>query len=377
MHILIAPNAFKNSCTATEAAEAIHKGLRESRLVSTFECFPIADGGDGTAELLLKKEGRWIECQVHDPLGRKIQSGFGLIANGKTAVIEMANASGVKLLKREELNPLHASSRGTGELILHALDLEVEHIILCIGGSATVDGGAGIMQALGASFKDGSGKELMGLPDALVDLHSLDLTVVDKRIYSTRITILCDVENVLLGEQGAASVFGPQKGAGPKAVVKLEASLSRLSEVVKGLTGQDMSLIKHGGAAGGTAAGLHTLVNAELVNGIFYFLEVTEFQKALNKADLVITGEGSIDTQTLQGKGPYGVAVKSREKGIPVIGFSGRLPVIPDQRLYEYFDVLLSITNSPVMYEKAIHDTLLNLERTARETGNLMSIKPA
>jgi glycerate kinase len=246
--------------------------------------------------------------------------------NGKTAVIEMANASGLRLLKTNEPDPLHASSRGTGELILHALDKKVNKIILCIGGSATVDGATGILQALGFRFLNKNGDELNNLPEGLTELDSIDVAAVDKRVAKCEITILCDVENLLLGENGAAAVFGPQKGASPSDVKKLEASLSVLRDVVLKQSGKDMGVIKHGGAAGGTAAGLSSLLNAQLVNGIDHFLSLTGFDKAIEKADIVITGEGSIDIQTLQGKGPYGVAKKAKQKGSPRTLIRGILP---------------------------------------------------
>jgi len=376
MHILIAPNAFKNSLSATAAAEAIRAGLQQSTLDCTCECFPVGDGGDGTAALLIQKcGGKTIRCEVHNPLGRRIKATFGLIDGGKTAVIELADASGLRLLRRDEFNPLRATTYGTGQLIQGALDKGAVRIILGIGGSATVDGGAGILQALGARFAGANGNDLSHLPEDLVDLRSIDLAGLDPRILRCELTVLCDVDNPLLGEQGAAEVFGPQKGATPSMVVKLQAALEKLSDVVYRQTGKDIARLKHGGAAGGVAAGLRGLLNAKLVKGIEHFLDMTGFENALQKADAVITGEGSIDEQTLQGKGPFGVARRAKKRKIPVIGLAGRVPHEANASLRRYFDVLLAIGHGPVSTETALQQTAQDLQRTAMELGNILALK--
>jgi glycerate 2-kinase len=376
MQILIAPNAFKNSLGAEEVAAAVNEGLQQSNLHCTTHCFPVGDGGDGTAELILKHfNGASIPIEVKDPLGRKITSSFGLMDDGKTAVIEMADASGLRLLKATEFDPLHATSYGTGELIKHALNNGIGKIILCIGGSATIDGGAGILQALGFRFLDKHKKELGCIPESLVESDTIDFSKVDERIMHCELIVLCDVENMLLGEQGAAAVFGPQKGASQDDRKKLEASLSKLRDVVLRQTGKDMSLIKHGGAAGGVAAGLSALLNAQLVNGIDYFLSLTGFDEALEKTDLVITGEGSIDLQTLQGKGPFGVAKRAKEKGIQVIGLAGKVPLETNGLLHQYFDQLLCINDEPMELSDALSHTRSNLIRTARALGDLLALQ--
>jgi glycerate kinase len=375
MHILIAPNAFKNSLDATGVAAAINEGLQQSKLRCTTHCFPIGDGGDGTGELILQHcRGLIVAVEVHDPLGTKINSSFGLIDDGKTAVIELANASGIRLLKPNELDPLHSSSYGTGELILHALDKKVNKIILCIGGSATVDGAAGILQALGFRFLNKQGKESGNIPKSLAELDSINSSAIDKRILQCELVILCDVENHLLGKEGAAAVFGPQKGASAAIVKKLEASLSKLRDIVLKQTGIDMATIRYGGAAGGVAAGLAALLNAQLVHGIDNFLSLTGFDLALKKADLVITGEGSIDIQTLQGKGPFGVAQRAKKKGLPVIGLAGKVPLETNDSLQQYFDLLLSINHEPMELSKAMQHTRSNLIRTGRVIGDMLSL---
>lgn len=375
MHILISPNAFKHSLNAEDAALAIQKGLMESKLHCTRECFPIGDGGDGTGVLIIKRcGGDWVNTNTQDSLGRKINGSFGLIDEGKTAVIEMADASGIRLLKPHELKPLSATSFGTGQQIKAALDKGVTKIIIGMGGSATVDAGTGILKALGIRFLYEGGKELVTLPSDLIYLDSIDFSGLDERIMKCELIVLCDVENRLLGDQGAAAVFGPQKGASEDEVKILEMALKKLTQVVLKQTGEDMSDVKYGGTAGGAAFGLHTFVNAKLVNGIDYFLHLTDFCTSLEKADIVITGEGSIDEQTLQGKGPFGVACLAKKKGIPVIGLAGRVPLKQSINLQKYFDILMPIGNQPSGLAEALTSTEANLVRTSRELGNLLSI---
>ncbi|MFT4152775.1 glycerate kinase [Parafilimonas sp.] len=375
MNILITPNAFKNSLDATAVAKAIGEGLQQSKLQCVIEYFPIGDGGDGTAALIIQKQnGNIVHAEVHDALGRKINTAYGLIDNDKTAVIELADASGIKLLKTNELDPLQATTFGTGELIQHALDKNVSRIILCIGGSATVDGGAGMLQALGLKFLDDKEKEIKIIPQDLPLLNSIDVAGFDKRILACELVVLCDVENTLLGDNGAAKIFGPQKGATNDDIIKLEAALIAFNAITLKQTGIDMPAIKHGGAAGGVAAGLSAYCNAKLVNGIEYFLSITGFEKALQKADIVVTGEGKIDAQTLRGKGPYGVAEKAKEKNIPVIGVAGIVPLENNKALQEYFDVLLSINNEAADITTAMQHTTVNLIRTGTIIGNLLAV---
>jgi glycerate kinase len=374
MHILIAPNAFKNSLDAAKVAEAISNGLHKSKLQCTTSCFPVGDGGDGTAGLLIDYlKGEWIHTNVHDPLMRQISSSFGWIEREKIAIIELAAASGLRLLKPAEYSPLAATTTGTGELILKALEKKATKIILCVGGSATVDGGTGILKALGIKFLDANRNELKDLPAALLSLAEIDTTGCDNRIKDTRIIILCDVKNPLLGPNGAAAIFAPQKGASEKEVQLLESLLAKFNDTVLYQMDRDMSAIEHGGAAGGVAAGLHVLFNAELVNGIDYFLHATGFEKELAKANLVITGEGSIDLQTLDGKGPFGVAKKAKEFSLPVIGMAGRVPALIDKSLQQYFDQLISINEKEGDLETAMRNTFTNLEKASQHIGDRLS----
>jgi glycerate kinase len=375
MHILIAPNAFKNALSASDASECIREGLTKSKLKFISTVFPVADGGDGTGALLIEKaHASLINAIVRNPLGRKISASFGLTDDG-TAIIELAGTCGLRLMKPNELNPMHASTWGAGELIKMALDKKANRILLCIGGSCTTDAGTGILQTLGIRFLDKNGHELQGMPESLLQLETIDSSQLDMRMSETELILLCDVQNTLLGAKGAAFVFGPQKGAGKNDVEKLEACLARLRDVALHDTGKDMAALKHGGAAGGVAAGLAVFLNARLVNGTDYFLDYTHFDKALQNADLVITGEGSIDEQTLQGKAPFGVALRAKEKGIPVIGLAGKVPLVPDSKLQKYFDILLAINNEPLEIETALKNTSDNLIRTASALGGLLALK--
>ena len=212
------------------------------------------------------------------------------------------------------------------------------------------------------------------MPGSLPSLYRLDLSGLDQRVMNCEIVVLCDVDNTLLGSQGAAAVFAPQKGADKAAVERLESGLQQFSAVVLQQTGNRMDATKHGGAAGGTAAGLHVLLNAQLVNGIDYFLQLTDFESSLEQADWVITGEGSIDEQTLNGKGPYGVARRAKEKNIPVLGLAGKIPLGPTEDLNKYFDILMAIGNGPADLSRALADTAANLSRTAKGIGNMLSL---
>ncbi len=347
-----------------------------SMLTCTTECFPIGDGGDGTAAIIIERfNGARIRLEVKDPLGRQIESSFGLINGGKTAVIEMADASGLRLLGEDELDPLRTSSFGTGQMVIAALNKGVTEIILGLGGSATVDGGAGLLNALGVRFLDKQNRALMPDPQSLAVLDKIDLSGLDERIFGCKITVLCDVENPLLGAEGAAAVFGPQKGAKYEDLPKLEEMLFKLNELIFKQNGKRMDVLKHGGAAGGMAAGLHAVIDADLVEGAEHLLKITGFDERLDKCDLLITGEGSLDEQTLQGKAPYAVALRAKKRSIPVVGVGGNLPLSRHGELEKYFDALVPIGHRPSDLITAISHTEANLVRTGIMIGNLLSVK--
>ena len=373
MHILIAPNAFKNSLSAEAAADAILLGLEQSQLRFTAECFPVGDGGDGTGDLLMARLGaKRIDSPARDPLGRERRSYYGF--GESTVIIEMANASGLRLLAPQELAPLHAASWGTGDLIRAALDKNPTRILVGMGGSATVDGGTGILSALGVRFLDDDGLEITDLPAGLAHLAAIDIKGLDPRLKNVELSVLCDVDNPLLGPQGAAAVFGPQKGASSQDVQQLEQALQQFAAIVQRQLGISLTDLPKGGTAGGAAAGLYGVLGARLVDGIAYFLNLSGFEKALERADWVVTGEGSLDEQTLKGKGPFGVASAAKDRGLPVIGLAGRLPREKSASLDNYFDVLLPINHEAAPLGDALLYTGANLTATARAFGNLLAL---
>lgn len=326
MKIIIAPDSFKESVSASRCAQAIKAGFVSIFPQAECVCLPIADGGEGTVEAMVEaNDGKMVMLPVMGPMGDFVGAFYGLSGDGQTAFIEMAAASGLMLVPAGERNPLRATSYGTGELIRHALDAGVRHIILGIGGSATVDGGMGMAQALGARFLDERG-ESVGLGGwALQRLVKIDLSDLDPRLHDCRIEVACDVDNPLLGERGAAAVFGPQKGACIEMVAVLERGLQNYARVMLAATGQDVAAMVGGGAAGGMGAAARVFLNATLKSGIDIVLEAVHLEEALRDADLVITGEGRMDSQTVGGKAPVGVARIAKKYDIPVIGIAGVL----------------------------------------------------
>lgn len=326
MKIIIAPDSFKESVSASRCAQAIKAGFVSIFPQAECVCLPIADGGEGTVEAMVEAtDGKMVMLPVMGPMGDFVGAFYGLSGDGQTAFIEMAAASGLMLVPAGERNPLRATSYGTGELIRHALDAGVRHIILGIGGSATVDGGMGMAQALGARFLDKRGESVGLGGGALQRLVKIDLSDLDPRLHDCRIEVACDVDNPLLGERGAAAVFGPQKGACIEMVAVLERGLQNYARVMLAATGQDVAPMVGGGAAGGMGAAARVFLNATLKSGIDIVLEAVHLEEALRDADLVITGEGRMDSQTVGGKAPIGVARIAKKYDIPVIGIAGVL----------------------------------------------------
>ncbi|QLO53890.1 glycerate 3-kinase [Klebsiella grimontii] len=326
MKIIIAPDSFKESVSASRCAQAIKAGFVSIFPQAECVCLPIADGGEGTVEAMVEAtDGKMVMLPVMGPMGDFVGAFYGLSGDGQTAFIEMAAASGLMLVPAGERNPLRATSYGTGELIRHALDAGVRHIILGIGGSATVDGGMGMAQALGARFLDERGESVGLGGGALQRLVKIDLSDLDPRLHDCRIEVACDVDNPLLGERGATAVFGPQKGACIEMVAVLERGLQNYARVMLAATGQDVAAMVGGGAAGGMGAGARVFLNATLKSGIDIVLEAVHLEEALRDADLVITGEGRMDSQTVGGKAPIGVARIAKKYDIPVIGIAGVL----------------------------------------------------
>ena len=367
MKVIISPNAFKHALPAFDVARAIQKGILN--VIPDAECIllPIGDGGDGTGDLLIQHLGaQTIATPAQDPFGNIIDTSFGYLKSEQLAIIEMCYASGIRLVAPDKLNPLYASSYGTGMLMKRSLDEGAKKIILGMGGSATVDGGMGILRALGIKFLAADEKEIIH-PKELISLVTIDTSEIDKRILACEVVVLCDVENFLLGKEGAAAVFGPQKGATPEMVIALDQGLKNFSEVAYRSNGIDMARVSSGGTAGGAAAGLFALIDAKLVNGIEYFLDLVDFDVAIKNSDVVITGEGSLDEQTLHGKGPFGVARRAKQNGVKVIGLAGKVDD-PENKLKPWFDIIICINKIHVDLTTALRNTENNLIVAASET---------
>lgn len=325
MKILVAPDSFKESMSAVEATNAIEAGIRTVLPQARIHCFPVADGGEGTVPALVTaKNGYFYTAVVRGPMGNAVNAHWGVLPDG-TAVIETAAASGLGLVPPEQRNPLLANTYGTGQLIQTALNAGYKRIILGLGGSATCDGGAGALAALGAVFRDGLARPLPANPQGLLDLASIDLTALDPRIKGVTITIVHDVDNPLLGPGGAAAVFGPQKGAAPQTVLALERALTRLAKVAKTSLGKDIAGFIGSGAAGGLAAGLSAVADLKMQRGIDLILAALDFPSHLNGTRVVFTGEGKIDGQTAMGKAVAGIGALALAAGVPLIALCGAL----------------------------------------------------
>jgi glycerate kinase len=352
---VIAPDSFKGSLTALEVANAIKEGIKRVMPEAEIDEVPMADGGEGTVQALVDATaGQMITEEVCDPLGDQIQADFGILGDGNTAVIEMAAASGLPLVPEDKRNPMFTTTFGTGELIRAALDRGCRKLIVGIGGSATVDGGAGMAQALGARLLDKYGHEVPRGGGGLDHLDRIDVSQLDARIAETATVVACDVDNPLVGPRGGPEVYGPQKGATPEMVKKLDRYLDRYADIIKRDLGMDVKEAPGAGAAGGLGAGLMAFLNADLKLGIDIVIDASDLERHLKDADLVITGEGKIDGQTIYGKTPIGVAKAAKKYGIPVIGIGGG---ISDDASVVYdngIDALMSIVSYPMSLETAM-----------------------
>ena len=338
--LVVAPDSFKGSLPAHEAARAIGAGLRDAAaarpgLELEVRARPVADGGEGTVDAFLSAGWLPHEVDVTGPTGRPVRACLALSPGGtepRTAVVELATASGLTLLPDGRPAPRDATTRGTGELVAAALDLGVGRLVLAVGGSATTDGGAGMASALGVRFLDGEDRPLPPGGAALSGLAEIDVTDLDPRLLDTEVVVACDVDNPLTGPRGAAHVYGPQKGATPEDVGVLDAGLARLAQLLHRDLGIDVDRVPGAGAAGGVAAGARAFLGARLVPGIDLLLDLVDFDGALVGADLVVTGEGSFDAQSLAGKAPVGVARRARAAGVPVVVLAGQVALDEHQR---------------------------------------------
>lgn len=326
MKIVIAPDSFKESLSALEAASAIEAGFREIFPDAEYVKVPVADGGEGTVDAMVAATGgRLVTLSATGPLGRPVEAFYGLTGDGLTAVVEMAAASGLELVAPSERDPLVATSRGTGDLIRAALDAGARRFILGVGGSATNDGGAGMLQALGVGLLDAQGAQLAPGGAALAQLDRIDVSNLDPRIKDCVFDVACDVSNPLVGPRGASAIFGPQKGATPEMVEQLDANLRHYAGIILRDLGQDVADIPGVGAGGGIAAAMLVFLNGRLRPGSEIVADAVGLDATVVDADLVVTGEGRIDSQTVNGKTPIGVARVAGRHGKPVIAIGGCL----------------------------------------------------
>ncbi len=324
MRVLVAPQEFKGSLASVEAADCIAEGVRRALPDAEIDPAPLADGGPGTVDALVRAaDGRFSTARVEGPLGAPVDARWGRIGDGRAAVIEMAAAAGLSLLREGELDPRRASTFGVGQLIWHALEAGVERILIGVGGSATNDGGAGMAAALGARLLDDAGAPLAPGGAPLARLSRIDAAGLDPRIAAARIQVLCDVRNPLLGPDGASAVYGPQKGADPACIAELDAALANYAGVVERDLGVRIAGLAGGGAAGGLAAGLAAVCGAELVGGFDAVAAAIDLAERIAQADLVITGEGRLDFQSAWGKATAGVAALAGQSGTPCLAVVG------------------------------------------------------
>ncbi|HWQ74820.1 MAG TPA: glycerate kinase [Syntrophomonas sp.] len=355
MHIVVAPDSFKESLTAAEAATRIAEGIYRIFPAAQITRLPLSDGGEGLTETLVAAmTGRMLKQEVTGPMGGRVTARFG-VTEDHTAIMEMAEASGLALVPTAQRNPLTATTLGTGELIRAALDQGCRRLIIGIGGSATNDGGAGMAQALGVKMLDVQGRDIGPGAAGLLELASIDLSAVDPRLSLTEISAACDVTNPLCGPQGASYVYGPQKGANAATVERMDRALARMAEVVKRDLGLDICELPGAGAAGGLGAGLKAFAGADLRPGLDLVLDILQFDALLSAGpDLIITGEGEINGQSLYGKVPVGVARRARKYGIPVLAIAGSIGADAEQVYVEGITALMSIAPGPITRQESM-----------------------
>jgi len=378
MKIVIAPDSYKESLSALEVATQIEAGFREVFPQAEYVKLPVADGGEGTVEAMVAATGgRIIRVTVTGPLGDPIEAFYGLSGDEQSAFIEMAAASGLEQVPPHQRNPLRTTSYGTGELIRNALDHGVKHCIIGIGGSATNDGGAGMVQALGAKLRTAQGDEIGHGGAELAHLAAIDVSDLDPRLAQCQIEVACDVTNPLTGDQGASAIFGPQKGATPEMVQQLDNYLAHYAQIIQRDLGVAVDKVPGAGAAGGMGAALLAFCGADLRRGIEIVTEALGLEALVKDADLVITGEGRIDSQTIHGKVPIGVAKVAKRHNKPVIGIAGSLTadvgVVHEHGLDAVFSVLYTICT----LDEALENAGDNVRMTARNIAATLKLADA
>ena len=375
MKVVIAPQAFKGSISALEAARAMGEGVLRVVAGAETVTVPVADGGDGTLETLVEGSGGEIRTsEVTGPLGERIEAQWGAMGDGATAVIEMARTSGLALVPIEKRDPLVATTYGLGEAIRHALEAGYRRYIVGIGGSATNDAGAGMAQALGVRLLDGGGRDLPFGGAALARLDRIDLSSLDRRAQESQFLVACDVSNPLTGPEGASAIYGPQKGATPEMVARLDAALGHFAQVVKRDIGADVNDVPGAGAAGGLGGGLIAFLGAQLRTGVDIVLDTVGLDRHLEGADLVITGEGCMDYQTVYSKAPIGVAERARARGIPVVAISGSLGDGYSEVHSHGIDAAAAITSAPMTLDEASQGAAELVARATEEALRFMEV---
>ena len=370
MRILVAPDKFKGSLSALAAAGAICRGLRTVFADAEIQTAAIADGGEGFAEALCDALGGvWVEAQVQDAIGREVSARYAWVEAEHIAILEMSEASGLWRLKKAELAPLRANTFGTGQLLRHAVERGARKIFIGLGGSATTDGGVGMAAALGYNFLTDDGDDLAPIPGNLLALIRIE---TEEAIDLPPIVAACDVQNPLLGERGAARIFGPQKGADAKTVVALEEGLLNLDDVVAADLGCDFRETPGAGAAGGIAYGLMSFCRARVCSGFDLVADLLKLEDRIAHSDLVITGEGRLDGQTLEGKGPAGVSALARKHGKPIVALAGSVSDTPE--VHALFDAACAIVDEPVDLEEAMARGAEFLERAAGRAARLLKL---
>lgn len=375
MRILIAPDSFKGSLSAAEAASAMARGALAAFPGAELVQVPMADGGEGTVDALVAGTGgQIVKHVVTGPLGTPVEARFGLLGDGVTAAIEMAAASGILLVPKEQRNPLVTTTYGTGELIRAALGRGVRRIVCGIGGSATNDGGAGMIMALGAKLLKADGTSIGFGGGALAELDRIDLTGLDPRLQQVELLVACDVDNPLCGPRGASAIYGPQKGATPEMVQTLDGNLSRLAGIMARDLGTDVREIPGAGAAGGLGGGLVGFLGARLRPGIEVVMEAVRIDELLAGTTLAVTGEGRTDGQTLAGKVPMGVARRAANHGVPAIVVSGAVTPDADALLAHNIASLTSICDGPTTLDEAMAHAAELLERATARALRLVGV---
>jgi glycerate kinase len=375
MKIVIAPDSYKESLTAIEVAQAMEQGFREIFPDAEYVSVPFADGGEGTVDAMIgATQGTKVSVTVTGPLGEPVKACWGMSGDGKTSFIEMAEASGLALVPVEKRNPLVTTSYGTGELILQALDNGAQNIILGIGGSATNDGGAGMLQALGVKLTDANGREISRGGGSLLSLSQIDMSGLDARLKSCVISVACDVTNPLIGVSGASRIFGPQKGADEIMVAELDSNLAHFADVIKKYLFVDVKYVPGAGAAGGMGAALMAFLGAELRRGVEIVTEALKLETHIHDCSLVVTGEGRMDSQSVHGKVPVGVAAVAKKYHKPVIGIAGSLTRDVAVVHRHGIDAVFSVLHNIGSLEEAMRDAYDNIYRASRDVAATVAI---